>query len=154
MLLPTPHLVARSSPFSCNFLGETDHKRHHQREQPRRLSKREPQNRIVEQLAPQTRVARHAGDQAPKHGSDTHTGTCETDGGETGTDLAAGFDESVGEFGAVGAGAGFCDHGDEGEWLGPLGGLEGGAVGSWEVGFVSEEKRLVIEIDSGIEKGD
>ena len=96
-------------------LGETDHKGHHEREQSRRFGERESQNGVPEQLTPQARIASHARDQAPEHRPDTDTGTCETDGRQPGTDVAAGDDEGFGELGGEGTDG----------WGGEGGGLEG-----------------------------
>jgi hypothetical protein len=64
---------------------------HHEREQSRGFSKGKPEHSILEELAPQARVAGNTLDQTTKHGSDTHTGTSETDCGNTGTlDLGGG----------------------------------------------------------------
>lgn len=109
-------------------LSEADHESNHEREQPSSLREREPQNGIREQLSPQARVASDTGDQGSEHRSDTHTGTSETDGRETGTDLSAGFNESVGELGGVRADGLTGERSRNGgfEKLLTLGGLEGG----------------------------
>lgn len=114
--------------MSSDCLSKADHESNHEREQASSLSEREPQNSIREQLSPQARVASDTGDQRSEHRSDTHTGTSETDGRETRTDLSAGFDESVGELGGVGTSGLTGERGRDGgfEDVLTLGGLEGG----------------------------
>lgn len=84
---------------SC--LSKADHEGNHEREQAGGLSEGETQNGVLEQLAPQARVASGTGDQRTEDGTDTHTGTSQTNCRQTSTDLLAGFDESVGELGGV-----------------------------------------------------
>ena len=120
MIHPAQTIAPPTLPSS---LSETNHKRHHEREQPRRLSERKPQNSIREHLPPQARISRCARDQRPEHGANTHTGSCKTDGRHSGTDVLAGFDEGGGQFAGVGAHGLAADELAGGEVEGGGGGL-------------------------------
>lgn len=84
---------------SC--LSKADHEGNHEGEQSSGLSEGETQNGVREQLAPQAGVASNTGDQGAENGTDTRTGTSQTNCRQTGTDLLTGFDQSVGELGGV-----------------------------------------------------
>jgi hypothetical protein len=113
-------------------LGELGHEGNHEVEKTNGLDESETQNGIREQLATEGGVAGNAVEEGGEDETDTDTGTSQTDGSSTHTQVLGDLDHGLGDLRRVGtaldgeslAGGGV----DDGRHLLALDGLEGGRL--------------------------
>lgn len=121
--------------MSIGILDVLAHHGNHQVEQTDGLDEGETQNGVGEELTTESRVAGDRDQQGSEDETDTDTGTTETDGGRTHTNVLGDLNEGGGELGGVlaaslGVGEGVAGVGlEESGRLDALLGLEGGGEG-------------------------
>lgn len=86
----------------CTY--ELSHQGNHEVEKTNGLDEGETQNGVGEQLATEGGVAGNTVQESSEDETDTNTGTSQTDGGGTHTQVLGNLNEGVGHLGAVGAG--------------------------------------------------
>jgi hypothetical protein len=94
----------------------------------------ETQNGVREELATESWVAGDGGQERGENETDTDTGTTETDGSVTHTNVLGDLDKGVGHLRGVGAGGLGTEAGRVDDVGGALHGVEGGGLagGSWK----------------------
>ena len=86
---------------SC--LSELGHEGNHEIEKTNSLDKSETQNSVREELATESRVAGNTVDKSGEDETDTNTGTSQTNGSGTHTQVLGDLNESLSELRGVGA---------------------------------------------------
>lgn len=87
--------------FSRNRLDVLAHHGNHQVEQTHGFDESETQNGVCEELTTQGRVAGNTQEESSEDETDTDTGTTETNGGRTHTDVLGDGDHSLGDLRGV-----------------------------------------------------
>jgi hypothetical protein len=126
-----------------NRLGELGHEGNHEVEKTNGLDESETQNGVGEELATEGRVAGNTVQESGEDETDTDTGTSQTDGSGTHTNVLGDLNHGLGDLGRVGtaldlegiAGGGLQEVGG----LLALEGLEGRGSGCWKIGSLACE---------------